>query len=337
MDDQRLGIMFSDRPRVDEQIAVARLADEAGYSSVWVGETRLSRDAVSILGALAARTERIRLGAAIINTWTRGPVLTALTFATLDELAPRRIILGLGTYSDPLAHIQGIERHQPLQQMREYVSVVRRLFAIDEAVTMETQHTRVRGAKLELGYELSREPIKIPIYIGATLPRMMEVAGEIADGVLLNAFMDEAYSASAIQRIRTAAERAGRTASEVDIAQFIPIAMSEDEREARATARRVLAMYLGGQPHVARAAGIGAGLAAELRSALGGWPPPASGVEAAMRLITNDLVDALTIAAPPDECHRRLRERANLGISHPIIFPLLDNAADVCRTFAPLS
>jgi 5,10-methylenetetrahydromethanopterin reductase len=96
MDGERIGIMFSDRPSVREQLAVAQLAEAGGYFSVWVGETRLSRDAISMLGALAVSTRTLRLGSGIVNTWTRGPVLTGLTFATLNELAPGRLVLGWG-------------------------------------------------------------------------------------------------------------------------------------------------------------------------------------------------------------------------------------------------
>jgi 5,10-methylenetetrahydromethanopterin reductase len=333
--DERIGLMFSDRPTVQEQIEVAKIAEANGYTSLWVGETRLSRDVISMLGALSATTSHVRLGAAIVNTWTRGPVLTALTFATLHELAPDRIVLGLGTYSDPLAEIQGIERRQPLQQMREYIEVVRKLFALGEPVTHETSLIRVRAAKLDLGYGLTRDPINVPIYIGATLPRMMRVAGELADGVLLNSFMSSGYTKFVIAEVHDAARDCGRDPNDVEYAQFIPVAMSEDIHSARAAARRVLAMYLGGQSHVAQAAGIDPGLAKRLQTTLGGWPPPASGVEQAMRLVSDDLVDELTACGDADYCRERVRERRNAGVSHPIVFPLMSNTAEVCRAFAP--
>jgi 5,10-methylenetetrahydromethanopterin reductase len=314
---------------------VARLAEELGYTSVWVGETRLSRDVISMLGALAATTSRVQLGAAIVNTWTRGPVLTALTFATLNELAPGRLILGLGTYSDPLAEIQGITRRRPLRQMREYIDVVRALFARDAAVTYESDLIRVRAAKLEIGYGIQAPPIDVPIYIGATLPRMMRVVGEVADGVLLNSFMSRNYTTFAIGEIRDAAYQAQRDATQLDYAQFIPVAMSDDVNLARSAARRVLAMYLGGQSHVAQAAGIDPDLSARLEKALGGWPPPPSGVDAATRLVNDELVDELTVCGQAEECRERLDARRATGMNHPILFPLLDNADAVCRAFAP--
>jgi 5,10-methylenetetrahydromethanopterin reductase len=123
----RVGLCFLDRPDLARCLRLVRMAEELGFSEAWVCETRLARDAISVLGAFAAVTGRIRLGTGIINSWTRAAPLTAMTFATLDELAPGRTMLGLGAYWDPLAWKQGITRRKPLRQMREYVEVVRRL------------------------------------------------------------------------------------------------------------------------------------------------------------------------------------------------------------------
>ena len=105
----RPGLCFLDRPALPRAIELVRLAEARGFESAWVCETRLARDAISVLGAFAAVTERIKLGTGVINTWTRGPALTAVTFATLNELAPGRPLLGLGAYWDPLAWKQGID------------------------------------------------------------------------------------------------------------------------------------------------------------------------------------------------------------------------------------
>ena len=84
----QVGFGFLDRPAVTEQLRLAVKAEALGYASLWVTETRLARDAISVLGAMAAKTDQIQLGSAIVNTWTRGPALMATTFATLDNLAP---------------------------------------------------------------------------------------------------------------------------------------------------------------------------------------------------------------------------------------------------------
>src|ERR1043166_3488487 len=142
---KRLGFCFLDRPSVARQIELVRKIENLGYESTWVTETRLARDAVSGLGAFAAVTKRVKLATGIVNTWTRGPALMAMTLATLDELAPGRIICGLGAYWDPLAWKQGIARRKPVTQMREYVHVLRRLLALEAGVTLVGQVVRVRG------------------------------------------------------------------------------------------------------------------------------------------------------------------------------------------------
>ena len=105
---KRLGFCFLDRPSVAKQIELVRKIEDLGYESAWVTETRLARDAFSVLGAFAAVTKRVKLATGIVNTWTRGPALMAMTLATLDEMAPGRIICGLGAYWNPLAWKQGI-------------------------------------------------------------------------------------------------------------------------------------------------------------------------------------------------------------------------------------
>ena len=110
----RVGFCFLDRPSVGKQIELVQKIEQLGYEAAWVTETRLAREAFSVLGAFAAVTNRIKLCTGIVNTWTRGPALMAMTLATLDEIAPGRVICGLGAYWDPLAWKQGIERSTPV-------------------------------------------------------------------------------------------------------------------------------------------------------------------------------------------------------------------------------
>src|SRR3989475_804297 len=211
-----MGLCFLDRPNTDEQIEIAKLADEKGFDTVWVCETRLVRDAISVLGSFASVTKKIKLATGVINIWTRVPSLTALTFATLDEISHGRAVLGVGAYWDPLAWKQGIKRRKPLAAMREWVEVVRRLFRL-ERVTFEGEIMRVRDLQLDLGYGRRRETIRVPIYIGATGLNMLELSGEIADGVLLNAFTSVNYLKESLQRISTGAKRARRKMKEIDL------------------------------------------------------------------------------------------------------------------------
>jgi 5,10-methylenetetrahydromethanopterin reductase len=276
----------------------------------------------------------VQLGSSIVNTWTRGPVLTALTFASLDGLAPGRVVLGLGAASDPLVSNQGIERRRPLTQMREYVEAVRRLLRL-ETVTCEGEVVRVTDVTLDLVRGAPREPVELPIYLGATGDPMLELAGEIADGAILNLFLPASTTRAAVERVRAAAAASGRSPEAIDLPQLVAVAVSPDGHEARATTRRFVTMYLGGQPHIARAIGLDPELVARLTDLIGTWPPPAGAVEEAERLVGQELVDSLALSGTAAECRNRIGEWTEAGASYPIVLPLTENVEEIVEALAP--
>lgn len=330
----QIGMAFLDRPTAQEQVRLVKHIEELGYTSAWITETRLARDAFSILGAFAATTSRITLGTGIVNSWTRGPALMAVTFATLNELAPGRIIAGIGAYWDPLAWKQGITRQRPLTQLREYVDVLRRLFALEDNVTHETDLIQVRDISLDLGHGVAREPIDVPIYLGPTGPKAMQLAGEIADGVLINGLLSTSYTEDAVANIAIGATRGGRDPSAVEHPQFVNVAMGADPVEARQEARYLVTKYLGQQPHIGKASGLDPAFLDRLNEMMGGWPARPGGVEAAMELVGDDIVDRLTISGTPDECRGRLHEWVDAGASYPIIVPITSNYDEMANALA---
>lgn len=331
----KVGICFLDRPAVREQVRLAKKAEQLGYASVWVTETRLARDAISVLGALAAVTERIALGAGVVNTWTRGPALMAMTFATLDNLAPGRAILGLGAYWDPLAWKQGIERRRPLLQMREYVGIVRRLLALEESVTFEGEAVKVRDLRLDLGHGDPRVPPRVPIYIGATGSKMLELAGEIADGVLINGLLAPDYVRRSLRHVEAGAARAGRSTAEFGTPALINVGMSVDGPSGMDAGRRLVTMYLGQQPHIAKASGLPEAYVARVTAAMGGWPPDPGGVEKAMALVGDEIVDRLTVCGTPAQCLEKTRAWLDAGVAYPVIVPVTENYDEILEAFAP--
>ena len=182
---ERVGLIFLDRPGLREQVLAAQYAEHRGLESVWVCETRLVRDALTPLAAFASVTERIKLATGVVNNWTRTAGLMAMSFATLQELSGGRAIMGIGAYWVPLTWKQGIRRRKALTAMREYVVVVRRLLNM-ETVTHEGEVVQVRDLSLDQGFGVAREPISVPVYLGATGPGMMQLAGQIGDGVFHN-------------------------------------------------------------------------------------------------------------------------------------------------------
>ena len=330
-----IGFGFLDRPGVAEQVRLAQKAEALGYDSLWVTETRLARDAFSVLGAMAAATRRIRLGTGIVNSWTRGPALMAMSFATLSNLAPGRIGAGLGAYWDPLAWKQGIDRARPVAQMREYVGVLRRLLALEEGVTFEGEFVKVRDLTLDLGHGDPRIPPEVRIYLGPTGPRMMELTGEIADGALINGILPPSYTRRSLGRLAAGARRGGRDLDDLEKLQLVNISMDRDPEKARFDAKRLVTQYLGQQPHFAKALDYPADGLAEIKAVMGGWPPRPGGVEDAMELVDDALVSDLIAHGTPDECVASAERWLREGLDQLVLIPLSRNYDEILEVFAP--
>jgi 5,10-methylenetetrahydromethanopterin reductase len=305
----RTGLLFLGAPSVPEMVSLAQAAEKAGFESAWVAETRLTRDAITPVAAIALGTERLRVGTGIVNVYTRNPVLLALTFSTLGELAPGRIVMGLGAGSPRVLAPQGVGFDRPLTRLREYCEVIPRLIA-GESVTYAGECVDLRAARIE--DVLAREPgvqqqSGIPLYLAATGPRTVEYAGEVAAGVLLNVALPTAHVRERRQRLAGAAERAGRDPSEIEVAMAIVVSPHDDAARGRDAARRFLAVYLSLFPNVARETGLEPDFVEALASAF-----HAGGVDAAAPLVGDDVVELLTAAgststAPPAWSSRSLR------------------------------
>src|SRR5262245_29621976 len=203
----RVALYLQDAHSLQDAIQYVQYAEECGFEAVWQAESRLVRDAVVPMAAFAATTRKIKVGSGVINNWTRNAALIAATYLTLDDLAPNRIILGIGAWWDPLAQNVGIHRSKPLLAMREVVTVVRDLLAMKN-VTFHGEFVNVTGIELDIVHG-RREPREVPIYIGATGMKMMTLTGEIADGALLNYLVSPAYNAEALAALEQGAKVAG--------------------------------------------------------------------------------------------------------------------------------
>ena len=211
------------------------------------------------MAAFAAATDRIKIGSGVIDIWTRNAARLASTFSTLDDLAPGRILCGLGAWWDPLATKVGIDRHTPLRAMREVVTAVRGLLA-NETVTLDGNHVHLDGVELDYVYQ-ERRAKDVPIYIGATGMQMMELTGQIADGVVLNYLVDPSYNAEAMAALARGAAKAGRTIDDIDRPQLVVCSIDRDRQAALDGARLMVTQYLGQQPHIMKASGRAPGAA----------------------------------------------------------------------------
>jgi 5,10-methylenetetrahydromethanopterin reductase len=321
MSRDRVALYLQDAHSLQEGMELAQYAEAKGFEAVWQAESRLVRDAIVPMAAFAAVTQNIKVASGVINNWTRNIGLLAATFLTLDDLAPNRVICGIGAWWDPLAQKVGIDRRKPLLAMRETVEVLRRLLAM-ETVTFHGEFHYVDGITLDVVHG-RKEPRNVPIYIGATGMKMMEMTGEIADGVCLNYLVNPKYNAEAMDALERGAKKAGRSIDDIDRPQLVICSVDHDRKRALDMARKMMVQYLGQQPHLMKASGVSQELLDEIHQVLT-WPATEEEIEAAMHLVPDDVVQMATASGSPAEVKAKVREYISSGATCPILYPLGD-------------
>ena len=257
--------------------------------------------------------------------------MIAATFLTLDDLAPDRIICGIGAWWDPLAQKVGIKRHKNLKAMREVVTVVRALLA-RERVTFNGEFVQLDDVELDVVHG-RKEPRNVPIYIGATGPQMMALTGEIADGAVLNYLVSPKYNEAALAQLEKGAKVTGRSLDEIDRPQLVVCSVDNNRKKALDGARKLVTQYLGQQPHIMKASGVSQELLDEINQVLT-WPATEEQIEDAMRLVPDDVVQMITASGTPDEVRAKVREYVAAGATCPILYPLGSDVELMIDTFA---
>ncbi len=329
--DGRVALYLQDKHAIREGMDYVRYAEQRGFEAVWQAESRLVREATIPLAAFAAVTDRIKVGSGVINLWTRNVGLMAATFVTLDDLAPGRVLLGIGAWWEPLASKVGVNRRKPLQAMREIVDVTRRLIRM-ERVTYHGEFVNVTDIEIDIVHG-NRRPRTIPIYIGATGMKMMELTGEIADGALLNYLVSPKYNGDAMAALAAGAARAGRRVEDIDRPQLVVCSLDRNRAAALDRARELVTQYLGQQPHIMKASGVDQSLLEEIGKVLT-WPAGPEEIHRAMRLVPDDVVQMITASGTPEECRAKVREYVAAGCTCPILYPLGDDVRAMIDAFA---
>jgi len=327
----RVALYLQDAHDLRDGIGFCQLAEKRGFDAVWQAESRLVRDAIVPMAAYAATTSRLKVGSGVINNWTRNIGLLAATFLTLDDLAPDRILCGIGAWWDPLARNVGIERRRPLLAMRETVEVLRRLLRM-ERVTFHGEFLHVTGIELDVVHG-RREPRQVPIYLGATGDQMLGLAGEIADGVLLNYCVPPEYNDRALELIDEGAKKAGRRAEDLDRPQLIVCSVDLEREKALDSARELLTQYLAQQPHIAKASGVSETLVGQIQEILG-WPATREQIQHAKHLVPDELVERITASGTPAEARSKVSEYQRRGCTCPVLYPVGSDVRLLIETFA---
>lgn len=302
-----IGLGFLGFPDLRGMVRAGKAAEQAGFESVWVAETRITRDAVSAMTALLLGTERLRVGSAAINVFTRGAALTAITWATMAEAAPGRVVLGIGPGSPTPLGQQGYRFDHGVNRLREFVEAVRAAWSGAPPVDYSGHHVQFNGLMPELQPETA-----IPVYLGVTGPRALDCAGAIADGVILNAFMPPSYVVRARKRLDAGAD--GHFSGQVGGA--IVVAMADSVAEAAARVRPILATYLVYFPNLAKETGIDPEFLDNLRNRA-----HEDGLESTFPELSDELVQQHALCGPASACKERLTEYRRVGLELPVLFP----------------
>ncbi len=327
---QRIALYLQDAHDLREGLDFVKYAESCEFEAVWQAESRLVRDAIVPMAAYAAVTSKIKVASGVINNWTRNIGLLASTFLTLDDLAPNRIICGIGAWWDPLAKNVGIDRRNPLTAMRETVEVLRKLLHM-ENVTFHGEFIHVEGIELDVVHG-RKEPRNVPIYIGATGDRMMEMAGEIADGVVLNYCVPPEYNSNALDLLSKGAKMRGKTLDEIDRPQLIVCSVNLDHDKAIETTRELLTQYLAQQPHIAKASGVSQDIVQKIQEILR-WPATYEQIQTAKHLVPDDLILRITASGTPEEAKSKVKEYINKGCTCPILYPVGGDVKLLIDTF----
>jgi len=231
----------------------------------------------------------------------------------------------------PLAKNVGIDRSKPLTAMKETVQILKRLLAM-ERVTFHGEFIDVDGIELDVVHGRT-EPRFVPVYIGATGDKMMEMAGEIADGVVLNYCVPPEYNNNAMEMLANGVNRAGRTLDDIDRPQLVVCSVDDDNEKAIDTTRELLTQYLAQQPHIAKASGVSKDVVEKIQAILG-WPATHEQIQKAKHLVPEELIHRITASGTPENAKRKVQEYIDNGCTCPILYPVGGDVYKLIDTFA---
>lgn len=307
-----------------ENLALARAADELGYAVVWAAEAYGS-DAVTVLAWVAAQTSRVDVGSAVLQIPARTPAMTAMTAATLDTLSGGRFRLGLGVSGPQVSEgWHGVRFAKPLTRTREYVDIVR--------LALARQRVRYDGTAYRLplpdgpgkALQLTVHPVRerIPIYLASVGPKNLELTGAIADGWLAIFFSTE-FGIQQLDQIRAARERAGGSMAGFDVVASAPLVVGDDLRACAEPVRRYAALYIGGMGSREQnfyndlAVRMGfADEAAEIQSRY-----LSRDYDGAAALVPAEFIDKTSLLGPPDRIAERMADYARAGVTTLSVSP----------------
>lgn len=315
----------------DDTLRYALLAEKHGIDSFWLGEGYHGRSALALLSAVAVQTKKIQIGTAIIGIYTRHPALIAMESATIDELSNGRFNLGLGVNVTSLVKhgftksASTAKDQKPYAAMRDAVEIVRRLMSGSNTI-YDGEIFRLPEPGSALNFHGFKPPRpNMPIYVGSRSPKILELCGAVADGVILSRSLSASgsYVLESLKHLYNGAERAGRKKGSLVVASNLTFSISNDGDAARNNVREVVALYVADPTLTAADLMLQHSRVKpeDLNIVKQGMKD--GGIHQAAKLVTPEMIDEFALAGTPDECIGKLEKLGKLGINLPIAFDLL--------------
>ncbi len=306
----KFGIEFVPNMKYYELEYYVKLAEESGFEYTWITDHYNNRNVYSMLSILALKTSSIKLGPGVTNPYHISPALTASAIATINELSNGRAVLGIGAGDKVTFDRIGIGWTKPLKRMREAVEIIRALHG-GKSVSYDGEIFKFNGARLDF------KSGNIPIYIGAQGPKMLQLAAELGDGVLINASHPRDFE-SAKENIDVGLNKAGKSRDGFDTVAYASMSVDKDAEKAKGSAKIVVAFIVAGSPDVIfERHGISMDDVSKVREALnnaftkGDWP----GVSKA---VTDEMIECFSISGSPDMVIERIRELSKSGVTQVV-------------------
>jgi 5,10-methylenetetrahydromethanopterin reductase len=303
----RFGIEFVPSDPTLKIAYYAKLAEQQGFEYIWITDHYNNRDVYSNLTVIALNTNNIKIGSGVTNSYTRNPAITASSIASIAEISGGRAVLGLGPGDKSTFDVMGIKWEKPLVTTKEAIQAIRSLHE-GKKVYMDGETIKLAGARLAFNAG------KIPIYLGAQGPKMLELAGEIADGVLINASHPKDFEV-AVKQIRKGVDKVGHDLSEVDITAYTCFSVDPDPVKAVNAAKVIVAFIVAGSSDIVLERHK---IPIEAKSQISAAIAKADFGTLMSELVTSQMIEAFAICGTPEDCMKSINDLEAIGVTQVV-------------------
>ncbi|AEA46824.1 5,10-methylenetetrahydromethanopterin reductase [Archaeoglobus veneficus] len=317
----RFGIEFVPNVRYYELEYYSKLAEDNGFGYVWITDHYNNRNVYAMLTLIALKTQNMRIGAGVANPYHTHPAIIASAIATVNEISGGRAVLGIAAGDRVTLERIGVKWEKPLSKIKEAVEVIKALHT-GKPVNYDGDFFRMQGARLDF------KAGRIPIYVGAQGPKMLKLAAEIGDGVLINASHPKDFEV-ARQNIEEGLKDKNK---DFDVVAYASLSVDKNGEKAKDAAKIVVAFIVAGSPDIVfERHGISQEDVMRVKTALnnaftkGDW-------KSVHEAVTEEMVDIFSISGTPDEVIERIEELSKVGVTQVVAgSPLGPNKAKAIK------